>query len=575
MLPIFFNNCSARHYNSNESLGSQGLEKCSMAPVFEANIHGFVTNKCSRCHIPGGVGKGAFAASNVLTAWTDFNLIGIEKFSQYATNPGHNFPYTGTQNEPEITRILQAWDEGLKAVQTCSVEEDNNQQENVDLSLFVSTKSLPINASFTVNDEGYGPEKTLTWDLGTDLLANEKVNTPDLSGVKVSIKVRVRESMGNRYYEFIEPSIDISKFNPSISVPQGLLPAIKIEGIKIKRNGEYYLGESTYSFVNKTIRKIDSRQYDIPDGEYQLSYGTMVGSGEIAPTDVLALSFGKIEVSAAPPPPPPIYVSLAQNIINTSEGEFVDVTVQLKADGRNFDTDPIELPISVTLNFLEQAPSDRSSAVLAIPLAFQENPRTVVNRDDVTIAINNFDWDFKEEARTVVFLPPEEGQNSITSKTIRIEIGDDQRYENDPESIFIQIGQPQITNARIVKEQNASNGYTRTEILIAASDAEEYVDPFDTSIQTYSRLMAPEGILGKYCLGCHNNAEDNGLDLTNYQQMLNEGRIIPGDTNSKIYQRMNPSGNDQIAPMPLNGFLPNILDRKKVEDWILRGAKNN
>ena len=77
----------------------------------------------------------------------------------------------------------------------------------------------------------------------------------------------------------------------------------------------------------------------------------MVGSGEIAPTDVLALSFGKIEVSAAPPPPPPIYVSLAQNIINTSEGEFVDVTVQLKADGRNFDTDPIELPISVTLNF--------------------------------------------------------------------------------------------------------------------------------------------------------------------------------------------------------------------------------
>ena len=57
--------------------------------------------------------------------------------------------------------------------------------------------------------------------------------------------------------------------------------------------------------------------------------------------------------------------------------------------------------------------------------------------------------------------------------------------------------------------------------------------------------------------------------------MLNEGRIIPGDTNSKIYQRMNPSGNDQIAPMPLNGFLPNILDRKKKEDWILRGAKNN
>ena len=120
----------------------------------------------------------------------------------------------------------------------------------------------------------------------------------------------------------------------------------------------------------------------------------------------------------------------------------------------------------------------------------------------------------KRLERWYFFATPEEGQNSITSKTIRIEIGDDQRYENDPESIFIQIGQPQITNARIVKEQNASNGLQELEILIAASDAEEYVDPFDTSIQTYSRLMAPKEFSAKYCLGCHNNAEDNGLDLT-------------------------------------------------------------
>lgn len=90
--------------------------------------------------------------------------------------------------------------------------------------------------------------------------------------------------------------------------------------------------------------------------------------------------------------------------------------------------------------------------------------------------------------------------------------------------------------------------------------------------QKYSDLIANNGVFKLYCISCHNNSKaDGGLDMTNYNQLINEGYIVANDVqSSSLLRRMKDSNN----PMPRSGVLDEELI-KKVESWVLDGAKNN
>ena len=111
VIPIHFNSCSPKHYDGDYAgvLSKVDTGPCSMAPTFEKEFHSFLKSNCATCHIPGGQGKGAIAASDPLVAWEAFSLVGAETVSQYATNPSHNYPYTGTQHQETIDAALNNW----------------------------------------------------------------------------------------------------------------------------------------------------------------------------------------------------------------------------------------------------------------------------------------------------------------------------------------------------------------------------------------------------------------------------------------------------------------------------------
>lgn len=88
----------------------------------------------------------------------------------------------------------------------------------------------------------------------------------------------------------------------------------------------------------------------------------------------------------------------------------------------------------------------------------------------------------------------------------------------------------------------------------------------------FSQLVGTGGIFAQNCVGCHSGGTlSGGLNITNYQDMINHFVVIPFDPEGSILlSRMNNPGN----PMPQSGLLPEA-QRKSVEDWILDGAPNN
>ncbi|MCB0366780.1 MAG: hypothetical protein H6624_10655 [Bdellovibrionaceae bacterium] len=88
----------------------------------------------------------------------------------------------------------------------------------------------------------------------------------------------------------------------------------------------------------------------------------------------------------------------------------------------------------------------------------------------------------------------------------------------------------------------------------------------------FSELVAGGGTFGQSCVGCHGNTNPRaGLNVTNYQEMINYFVVIPYDpTGSLLLSRMNDANN----PMPPAGLVSQAA-RQAIEDWILDGAPNN
>lgn len=90
----------------------------------------------------------------------------------------------------------------------------------------------------------------------------------------------------------------------------------------------------------------------------------------------------------------------------------------------------------------------------------------------------------------------------------------------------------------------------------------ETIDPgveilFQTDIQP---------IFTDNCLTCHGGSGELDLrDQKSYSSLTTTGDIVPADQTCKLYTKLNAG-----HPSKLNS-----LDRQKILQWILQGAKNN
>lgn len=98
------------------------------------------------------------------------------------------------------------------------------------------------------------------------------------------------------------------------------------------------------------------------------------------------------------------------------------------------------------------------------------------------------------------------------------------------------------------------------------------LDVIDFNPPTFAELIAPTGVFGTHCLGCHNGASGTpkgNFDISSRDNVLQRLMVAPySPNNSEIFKRMN----DPLSPMPQSGLLPqNEIDR--VLHWIQDGAR--
>jgi hypothetical protein len=75
--------------------------------------------------------------------------------------------------------------------------------------------------------------------------------------------------------------------------------------------------------------------------------------------------------------------------------------------------------------------------------------------------------------------------------------------------------------------------------------------------------------------GCHDTIT-NEFSLTNYQEVMEEGDIEPGNPeDSKLYEAITaPDGDEDRMPQPPYNRLSE-MNIRKIYIWIAQGAKNN
>lgn len=537
LLLIHFNNCSSSSdmsYNENpESLSSSSLNMkdiCTQTELdlFSQGFHPFFTTNCSHCHVS-GPGKGTFAHPDASLAFDSFQSMGMSTITSMAVNDSHSYPYTGSHNITEINGLKQQWKlfqtekaKCASATPTTNVVNDFNPKYKTIKKLMPTITGTP--STITVNGSSINYMKynsgVINFSLDQDLTPITSQELISTSGAILSVTVSGYSTpSGATGYLIQMPKLKTG------------LTSLHFKGLHVLINGQPVSYTYTFQHIDQLVYK---------QMESMLSGGSMLVLGPMYPDDELSLTIGDIEIVDIPaPPPPPIlaFDSPSTTILKTQLG---------------FSVTPFKLGVVRT--------GDSSTPVsVSVTAEGNETLPNIAKKTTDSTGRHRFDWDYKFNTSTdITFLPGE------TIKYVEIIFSDDLRDEPD-KTLTLKLTNP--------------FGATLGSVTSSVISLPDYNDP-PTDLVTFSQLMTPGGILEMNCVRCHNSIDrQGGYDMTDYNEMVQKGVIVPGDltpNNHKMYRRMNPDapGAGSVTPMPLDGFLTQDLTLI-VEAWIKAGAKNN
>ncbi|MCB0421902.1 MAG: hypothetical protein KDD61_12960 [Bdellovibrionales bacterium] len=516
VVPVFYNSCSSDHEGGSGMTSLSKASGCSLDNYFGATFQPFLVENCGNCHNNGGSGQGAFADQNLQVAWEAFEIVGFSKIASNAKNPSHQPPYTGSHLDGKVNDLLIEWSRAEEERAKCLGGGDTSS-DPVDVSTWILSRSKAISA---VDDKAV----TVSWKLDQELMHLPE-DFPDLKGAIFSIKVETGNALNLPYYKISQPTLNL----------KGATFDLTVRGVKIRINGKFVDGETTFTYLERGVRRGEGTGVS-------LSSGALVAMGELRSSDVIGVAFGELDTTDLPPPPAPSEVSFTvANQTASREGGTVALKVRLSA------------PVSshaVTVGLEVDGTTDATAI---------SSDRTIRNGDGDTVTIKNYDWDYKVDKMSLVFLPNE------VEKTVTVTIADDDRYE-------IKAGSNEKVVLRLGTVSGAIKGAASKSTIVIPDD-DPVVDP-NSEVLRFSQLMSPGGVLYDECLACHNSQDKRGgYDLTDYKEMIDHNVLIPGDVNSKMFVRMNVEAQNTDT-MPLTGLLPTHM-RKEVEKWIADGAKNN
>lgn len=539
VLAILFGNCSGpSHDASNASTSGVGdlkaiLSRCALTgpeQLFEYSYSPFLKTNCASCHIPGGEGKGGFAADTVGLAFDAFSLVGYKRIGQYAVNSGHKSPHTGPQHFDTITQLEKDWEFGVNELNRCASAPVEEFVDDPYKAVRVSSRSIAVNPVV-------GGTSTLRWSLNSDMLAIPAgVTFPSAPGATFEVEVQTVRRGNTNAYTIRRPKIIYLANNASAT-------DLRIKSLRFELNGKEVINETTFHYVDAESRKNETSL---------LSAGAMVAIGDIRGSDVMSFSIGEMTAVTLPPPPPSptVEFSTATATVNENVGT-TQVTISLSQAVDTF----------VTVSY--------STATTGTNLAKPSCCATIRDAGGQNVLVKNFDRDYVPVVRdggTVVFDPLQQ------QKTIELNIVNDERDEPN-ENIVLTI------DSVVMVSGIGARGTIRTHTLSIVDD-DAAPSQFET---TFSQLMRPGGGFYEYCLRCHHaNSADvlaREYDMTTHSDLLNRQRVVPFNAlGSLLWGRIEGSWMGMsVERMPQNGlFDPNqVAAKESIFYWIQSGAKNN
>ncbi|MGZ6398782.1 MAG: hypothetical protein ACXWRZ_13550 [Bdellovibrio sp.] len=560
-LTLSYNNCSKKSESSVTSIQQSSVSASDiplsgniceddLLRLFANGYHKFLTQTCSTCHAQ-GPGKGQFANSDITVAYRDFNQIGYTKISTNAASPSHNPPYTGAQNITIVNDLKLEWEKGQEDYAKCKG------------MAALPPPVLPLEERITyelkaqtVPALNLNEEQEMVWTINQDLIRiNGTGDLPNLPNAKFSLKIaKHKTGGGDEYYTLRAPTLWGSEVDAHIAGLHG-----KINGFLVKNS-------TTFSYVDADIRAGSK-----DDASGLITTGALVIPGVTFSTDKISIDIEDLKAVTLPPPPPPLTVTFAGDMVQwtpstvdkvanvdviLSSAPVDPVSVSVVEDSANICglADPVDL--SAQTGCLPEVtqlvcPTKESSCIAGLKM---EKARSVIGT-----TYNRFDWDYKFQSTTLVFLPGE------TKKTIQITFSKDIRKENNRLlSLSLELGYGDL-----LKGSNSKKYFVIDKV-------NNPVPPL--GVARFQDLMHPiNGILYTNCIECHNSIKLEGqYDITNYDLMIQRGVLVPGSTTSKMYRRIDPTDPEwtNLLGMPRTGPMEDIYIRE-VRKWIEAGAPNN
>lgn len=567
-----FNNCASNHGEGSSagssSLSVTGLGKWTCADqltdrtLFEQTYAKFFAdNKCSRCHDGSGRAPGAFASIGPELAFQSFSSVGFALTNTRALTP-HGDGAAGPQNASQIQVLTRDYLTGLNAIEACNTSAGSGENQDGDGRIHLKSKAVLPSATQAVQ---------VSWNLGADVYPHSDYVQADLAGVTLVADVQIYDR---------PPIVSYVVSNPRLITTQR---DIHVESLLFKLNGNATPSQRAFFLLEKDVRAWNNQHPDWgreqadPNAGYKfraqlISGGAMVLMGEVRSTDVISVSMTAIRKVTLPPPDLGPKVKFLNTTMTVTESStIIDIPIRLSAQPTSAVNVEVFFDSNTTVRdeccrqILDELGNTRGIRNFDRDIQdFDIDPNIKLNSRQFYHLTNSLGEPATNRGRYFVsFLPGNQQTDPTPTQNLRIKVVGDGRDEND-ETLTLTIDGNRLIG---LQPDTSNQSFTLT---IVDDDG-----PAPGGIPTFTQLMSNGGVLASACLKCHNSyLFRGGYDLTNYEQLLVKGILIPNQPDlSQMYIRMNAI---QIGkqPMPLDGLLPSA-DRLEVADWILSGAKNN
>jgi hypothetical protein len=267
----------------------------NLVAAYQNDVYPFFRdpNHCVHCHVEGGPGLGLFASGDPKVSYAAFTAAGLSTISFMATNPAHQPPYTGPQNQSAVDGFTAKWTQDQSDYNACLAKSQGGQS----LSLLTSAQAAPsIYADTTA-------KQTLRWNLNLASDLDPSTNRAVPAIITIDVQVLMKNNLAAGYI-FSNPTLQVT--DPTQEVV--------IESLFFYINHQEIVNQTTFTYLSRVVSG------SLPIPLMNANANTLIQP--VSTTDTFQLYIQRIAptsgASQAPPPLTPILLVADSDTGSTS-----------------------------------------------------------------------------------------------------------------------------------------------------------------------------------------------------------------------------------------------------------------